>query len=803
MLKNFLTLAWRNLLRNKLHSIINIFGLAVGISSCLVIYLVVSFELSFNRGFEGYNRIYRIHSSFEDEVNRGVATATGDAVKDQFKGIQAVASFYTTQLNVLIPADRETLEHEKRIVFTDAAFFDVFDSYEWIAGSAGGLNKPFTTILTESRARMYFGTTDMRSVIGKEIVYHDSVSVTVAGIVKDLDFNSDIDFTDFISMASVRNSEWFQRAVRLDNWHYESGASQLFIRLDEQTPLEEVQAQLPVLDKLYQQHASTGNPHFTNNKHKLQPLSDLHFNAELEIFDHNGSPAHLPTLYALIGIAALLLLIGSINFINLETARAFRRAKEVGVRKVLGSTQRKLVFQFLTESFIITCFSIALALPLCELALNFFNEFIPAGVHLSVAELIFPLLVLLGTVSLLAGLYPAFVLSAFNPAKVLKSQVPVNGLSGTFLRKSLIVFQFTFAQALIIVTLIIGWQIDYLHTKDLGFDKDAIVYFFAPHNNADPRVLKTELEKITEVENVSLSGIPAAHRSASWTYIYQQQNNDRIEQEVCMRSIDENFLSVYNLELLAGKNLLPIDTAREILINETLLKKLGFTKPVEAVGSFVENHKKLLVISGVVKDFHIESLHTTIEPVMLMHSKRSYCLNVKLNARSDESFKTAMAKINSAWKNVYPEEPLQATFLDDMLDNFYQHEQRTSKLVITATGMAIFISCLGLWGLASYSVVQRTKEIGIRKILGATGRAIIILLSKDFVVLVMLAFAFACPVAWIAGNTWLQNFAYHIQISVWIFLLTIAGALSIMLTTVSYQTFKAALTNPVNSLRNE
>lgn len=803
MLKNFLTLAWRNLLRNKFHSIINISGLAVGISSCLVIYLIVSFELSFNKGFEGYRHIYRIHSSFEDEVNPGVATATGDAVSDQFKGIKTVASFYITSLNVLIPANSKTLDHQKGIAFTDPTFFDVFDSYTWLAGTAAELNKPFTTVLTESRAQIYFGTTDMKSVIGKEVVYHDSVSVTVAGIVKDLDFNSDIDFTDFISMASVRNSEWFQRAVRLDNWHYENGASQLFIRLDEQTNREEIQAQLPILDKIYQTHASTGNPHFTNNKHKLQPLSDLHFNGELDIFDHSRSPAHLPTLYALVGIAILLLLIGSINFINLETARAFRRAKEVGVRKVLGSTQRKLIFQFLTESLIITFFSILLALPLCELALNVFDEFVPAGVHLNIIQLLLPLMAVLVSVSLLAGVYPAFVLSAFNPAKVLKSQTPVNGISSAFLRKSLIVFQFTFAQALIIVTLIIGWQIDYLHTKDLGFDKDAIVYFFAPNNTADPKVLKTELEKIPAVSSVSLSGIPAAHRSASYTYIYHQQNNERVEQEVCMRTIDESFISVYNLELLAGKNLLPVDTAREILINETLLKKLGFKNPAEAVGSYIENHKRSLVISGVIKDFHIESLHTAIEPVMLMHSKNSSCLNVKLNARDDESFKTAMIKINTAWKTIYPEEPLHATFLDDMLNNFYQNEQRTAKLVITATGMAIFISCLGLWGLASYSVVQRTKEIGIRKILGATGRAIVLLLSKDFVVLVILAFVFACPVAWIAGNTWLQNFAYHIQISVWIFLLTIAGALFIMLATVSYQTFKAALTNPVNSLRNE
>jgi putative ABC transport system permease protein len=805
MLRNFITLAWRTLLRNKLHSLINISGLAVGVSSCLVIYLIVSYELSFNKGFQAYDHIYRIHSSFDNEFNSGVATATGDAVKSHFKGVQDVASIYSQQLNVLIPkaTGNISFEREKGIIFTDSSFFEVFDAYTWLAGSAKELNKPFTVVLTESRAKLYFGTSDINSIIGKEIIYHDSVSTTVAGIVNDLPFNSDIDFTDFIGTASVRNSEYFQQAVALDNWHYENGGSQLFVRLEEETNPDDIQTQLPVLDKFYKDHSSTGNPHFSNNKHNLQPLNDLHYNAELEIFSHSGSPAHLPTLYALTCIAILLLLIGSINFINLETARAFNRAKEVGVRKVLGSTQRKLIVQFLTESFIITSLAVLLALPLCELALNFFKEFVPAGVELNIVELIFPLLILLAIVSLLAGLYPAFVLSAFNPAKVLKNQVSAGGLRTAALRKALIVFQFTFAQMLIIVTLIIGWQIDFLHTKDLGFTKEAIVYFFAPKNSNNPKILKTELEKIPEIQNVSLSWTPAAHRVVSYTYIYHDQAGERIQQEVCMRAVDENFLNVYDIQLIAGKNLLPIDTAHEVLINETLLKKLGFTNAAEAVGYPVAEYKKVLVISGVVKDFHLESLHTPVEPVMLIHSQNSSCLNVKLTPSEGQSLTAVLTKIEKAWKRIYPEDPLKVSFLDESINNFYQAEQRTSKLVITATSMAIFISCLGLWGLASYSVVQRTKEIGIRKILGATGRAIILLLSKDFVVLVMLAFAFACPLAWIAGNMWLENFAYHIEINAWIFLLTITGALFIMFATIGYQTVKAASTNPVDSLRNE
>lgn len=804
MIRNFITLAWRNLLRNKLHSFINITGLAVGISSCLVIYLIVSFELSFNKGFACYEDIYRVHSSFEDEPQRGIATATGDVIKSRFKGVKNVASFYTEQLNVLIPeANNKSFERAKGIIFTDSSFFDVFNAYTWLAGSAKELNKPFVVVLTESRARVYFDGSTMQSLIGKEIIYHDSVSVTVAGVVKDLPFNSDLDFTEFISTATIRNSKRLQGAIRLDNWHYENGNSEVFIRLHEQINLQEIKLQLPLLDKLYQEHANTGNPHFTNNQHRLQPLSDLHFDAGLGVFVHSHSPAHLPTLYALTAIAILLLLVASINFINLETARAFRRAKEVGVRKVLGSTQRKLITQFLTESFIITLFSILLALPLCELALNFFHEFIPSGVHLTMATLLLPLLIILISVSLLAGLYPAFVLSAFNPAKVLKSQVSVSRISGALLRKSLIVFQFTFAQALIIVTLIIGWQINFMHTKDLGFDKEAIVYFFAPYNSTDPRVLKTELEKIPEIRDVSLSGTPPSYQAVWYSYIYTQQGNENIKSEVCIRSADENFLNVYDIRLIAGKNLLAVDTAREVIINETLLKKLGFTNAVEAIGYPIENHKRTLMITGVVKDFHIESLHIAVEPVMLIHSKESTCLNIKVIPSENWSLTDVMTKIEKAWKSVYPDDPLKVSFFDESLNNFYQAEQKTSKLVITATSMAIFISCLGLWGLASYSAIQRTKEIGIRKILGATGRTIMLLLAKDFVFLVMMAFAFACPIALLSGNRWLEKFAYHIEINAWIFFITFAGALFIMLVTISFQTFKAATTNPVNSLRNE
>lgn len=805
MLTNLLTITWRNFKRNKFNTFINVTGLTIGLSTCLVIFLIVRFELSFNKGFTEYESIYRVHSSFSgifSGLNRGVPTAVGPTIRDQFTGVESVASFILFSSGVDIPSGNEVKDmgNQRDVVVAEPSFFNVFSEYEWIAGDAAALQTPFTTVLTESKANAYFGVSDA-SVIGKEVIYRDSLHTTVSGIVKDLNFNTDINFRDFISYSTIEKS-WLHKSIQLNDWSSVNSSSQLFVKLAPGTSIDKIETQLPVLSKLYKEHSEWD----VENNFNFQPFSDLHYNADTGIFDTSRAPAHLPTLTALILVAILLLVIGAINFINLETAQSLRRAKEVGVRKVLGSSRGRLVFQFLSQSFMITLVSVLLSIPLTKIGLKYFSEFVPEGVALNFLELVPFLLLLLVVVSVLAGLYPAFAISSFSPTKALKNQLSGAGNSGAmYLRKSLIVFQFTFAQVLIIATLIVGWQVNFLLTKNLGFSKDAIVYFDTPWQEEQGKtiVLKNELEKIPGIANISLSSAPPSYNGwSSSTITYRGKEELKIN--AFRKFGDVNYTTLYGIELLAGRNLLPSDTVKEFLINETLMKILGFTSPIEVIGEELALNDKVVPIVGVVKDFHIQSLHQKIEPVMIANEMNNFtCLNIQLAAAEGEQVKATLEKIEETWTTIYPDEKIQIEFLDDTVNNFYKSEQRTTKLVRTATGLAIFISCLGLFGLASYTATQRTKEIGIRKVLGATAQSIAVLLSKDFVVLVLVALLLASPVAWIAGNRWLETYAYKVEIKVWLFFITAIVGILIALVTVSFQTLKAANSNPVNSLKNE
>ncbi len=806
MLTNLLTITWRTLVRNKFHTFINIAGLAIGVSACIVIFLIVQFELSFNKGFQGYGTIYRVHSSFSgvfSGINRGVPTAVGTAIKEQFTGVESVAPFFVLASNVTIPTETELKDMERQadVVLAEPSFFDVFTEYEWIVGSPRALEKPFQTVLTESKAKIYFGVSDA-SVMGRTVIYRDSLSTTVAGIVKDLTFNTDIEFRDFISYSTLERS-WLNKNFPLNDWSSVNSSSQLFIKLQKETGIEKIAGQVPLLERLYKENSEWD----VENSFTLQPLSDLHYNSNTGIFDNSSrSPAHLPTLSALIVVAIMLLVIGSINFINLETAQSIRRAKEVGVRKALGSSQARLIMQFLSQSFMITLVAVLLALPIVKLALKYFDEFVPKGVELNLVALAPFVLLLIIVVSLLAGLYPAFALSSYSPAVAFKNQAVGGRNSGSmFLRKSLIVFQFTFAQLLIIATLIVGWQVNYLLTRNLGFNKDAIIYFNTPWYAKQEKaiVLRNELEKLAGVAKISLSGAPPASNGwSSSTVTYK--GKEEIKANAFQKFGDVNYTGMYGIEIIAGRNVLPSDTAKEFLINETLMRHLGFTNPVEVIGEQIEYSKSQIPIVGVVKDFHIQSLHQKIEPVIIANAMKGFtCLNIQLSSGDGEKTKATLAGIEEVWKTIYPDDKIKIEFLDETINSFYKSEQRTTKLVRTATSLAIVISCLGLFGLASYTSTQRAKEIGIRKVLGATAQSIAFLLSKDFVQLVLVALVVVSPVAWFGGKQWLQTYAYQVEISGWLFMVTALVAIGIALITVGYQTLKAANGNPVNSLRNE
>lgn len=808
MIKNYLKVAFRSLLRNKFHAAINIIGLAIGVSACLIIYLIVSFELSYNKDMADYDRLYRIHSQFTGTfsgLNRGAPTAVAAYVKDNFKGVEATTLFFGFGSEVIIPAASEEKKagNQETVAITGPDFFTVFSSYEWIVGSPDVLTRPGQVVLTESQAKKYFGDGPVENFIGKEVIYRDSLVTSVAGILRDLPFRTDIEHTDFISIPTIE-STWLKKSYRMEDWASTNSSTQVFIKASPGTPLESLQAQLPQLSKKYAEFST-----WAVNAFNVQPFSDLHFNAETGIFDFSRDPAHLPTLITLIFVAILLLVIAAINFINLETAQAVRRAKEVGVRKVLGSTRSRLVMQFLCEGFLITLFAILLAVPLTEMGLISFSEFVPKGVQLSFISIAPFLLFTVFFIGLLASAYPAFVLSSFLPALALKNQSGSSSQSRTaYLRKMLIIFQFSFAQVLIIGTLVVGWQIRYMLNKDLGFKKDAVVYFYTPwyEKSEKTQLLKNELDRIAEIEGMSLNDGPPSENGWSSSNVKFHNGVEEISVNAYRKFGDVNYLDFFDIDLLAGRNLLPSDTAKEFLINETMVKSLGFEKPEEAIGAMIAYGEGKKPVVGVVKDFHTKSLHTAIDPVMMANTMKDFsCISMRFNTAHEEgaALKEGLKKVEAAWKKIYPEEPFKATFLDETIRNFYQAEKRVSKMVNTAMALAIFISCLGLFGLASYTATQRTKEIGIRKVLGASVQQIVMLLSKDFIVLVLIAFFIAIPIAWYGANTWLESYSYRTTLSPWMLAATALGAVLIAFATVSYQTFKAANTNPADTLKTE
>lgn len=810
MIRNYFTVALRTLLRNKFHSTINITGLAIGISACLIIYLIVSFELSFNKGISDNDRIYRIHSKFTGTfsgLNRGAPTAIAPYIRNNFSGVEQVALFFCFGSKVEIPTATESkkLEKQEAIAIVDSDYFKVFNSYHWIMGSPDVLIKSHQTVLTESQAKKYFGELELTNIVGKEVIYRDSLVTHVAGIVNDLPFNTDLAFTDFIS-APTAEASWLKKNYNLEDWTSTNSSTQVFVKAAPGASHQTLLDQLPQLTKIYDEKSSWD----ATNTFNVQPLSDLHFNSETGIFDFSRSATHLPTMITLIFVAILLLVIAAINFINLETAQAIRRAKEVGVRKVLGSSQARLIIQFLSEGLLLTLIAIVIALPLTEVGLNSFKEFVPEGVTLNLKDVLPFLLLAVVFIGLLASAYPAFVLSSFRPSLVLKNQTSISNPQSrsAFLRKMLIVFQFSFAQVLIIGTLVVGWQIRYLLNKDLGFKKDAVIYFDTPwwEDASKAQVFANEIASISEISELALSIDPPSSNGWSSQSVKLDNGKEEISVNAFRKFGDSNYLDFYGIDLIAGRNLEPSDTVKEYLINETLMKAFGFTRPEEALDKLIKQGDQKFPIVGVVKDFHTKSLHDAIDPVMMANETKNFtCFNIRLNAtqQTGDQLKVGLDKIETAWKKVYPDVPFEHHFLDETIKNFYQTEQRTAKLANTAMGLAIFISCLGLFGLASFTATQRTKEIGIRKVLGASVQQIVMLLSRDFILLVILAFIISLPIAWFAAYEWLSGFSYRTTLNAWMFVVTALTAILVAFITVSFQTVRAANANPVESLRNE
>lgn len=817
MLRNFFKTAWRSLLRQRVNTSINVLGLALGITVCLIIFLLVRFELSYDRFHPDKDRIYRVVTNKDNPNGEGlrgfVPNPVANALRNEVSGLETVAGFDVLFSKVIVQQEGKEAkvfdapkpgEDPSPVVVVQPQYFDIF-KYRWLAGNAAtALKDPFRVVLTEAEATKYFGPQDPDQWLGRRLMYADSLGVTVSGIVADWKENSDFGFRDFISYPTIHSS-FLKAQFATDNWGMWDYSNYVVVKLAPGVSPARVAEQFPAfLDRHFKQ-----DPDEERRALGLQPLADIHFNDKYP--DAYSRTASLPTLYGLAGIAVFILLIAAINFINLSTAQSVRRSREIGVRKVLGGRRGALMLQFLAETLVLVLAASALALLIANPLLAAFRSLLPRGVHLVVFQ--WPTLLFLAGIAvvtcLLAGWYPARVLAAYQPVLSLKGQGVLQLNNKSFLRRALIVFQFTVSLIFIIGTLIVARQIHFVLNMDLGFDHDAIVNMpSGPDGTAHRRsVLAQKFREITGVEMVARSiGTPLAARHNGTDIDYKAAKD--FKASASFDAIDTNYLRLYGIQLVAGRDLFSADTMREFLVNETCARELGFQHPADALGKIVDigmngGHGPIV---GVVKDFHSETMHEPIKPFFLTSFTRAeLLLSVKLATagQSGEHLKAMLGQLAKAYHEVYPERKFDYTFFDETIARLYDKEQKLAKILNIAMGIAIFISCLGLFGLAAWVAEQRTKEIGIRKVMGATVTNIVTMLSTDFLRLVVLAILIASPVAWYFMHKWLQDFAYRIPISWWIYAVAGAGAIGIALVTVSYQAFRAATANPVDSLRTE
>ena len=820
MIKNYFKIAFRSFKRHKLFTFINVIGLSIGICAALVIYLIVSYDFSFDKFHKDGDRIYRVVTdySFAGEVghNGGVTWPLGDAVKNEVTGLEGTAPFFTLNFSATIPNGTKAparFKDESNIVLVDARYFNMFP-YKWLAGSARtALSGPNQLVLSSDRAKAYFPSLSYGQMLGRQVVYEDTLKMTVTGVVQKFEENSDFKFQDFISISSINTAKSLKDQVPPD-WGSTTSASQLFIKLSPKTSPANVQKQLNALLKKYNPPKPEDKGSMVN--FTLQKLSDLHFEGKYGNFDMN-SVANKNTLYGLLVIAAFILVLGCINFINLSTAQASQRAKEIGIRKTMGSSRFQLINQFLSETFLITLLAVIISVALVPVVLKIFSDFISKDIKLDLPGhpgVIFFIVLLTITVSLIAGFYPALVLSNYKPVLVLKNQA----YSGThktrnaLLRKSLTVTQFIIAQFFIMATILVSKQIYYVLHKDLGFKKDAILVIGTPYKNnteSKKEVFAQQLRSIPQILLTSQGGAaPSSGGTTSQTTTYRDGKKE-IKTDLELKGGDENYINVYHIKLLAGRNLRAGDTTRQTMINETYAKILGFRDYKQAVGKYLgDKPKERREIIGVVGDFYQHSLHAPIKPMGIeyhggKYNNGTFHIALKPQTTNGKEWKTAIESIKTSWKRIYPDDDFNYSFFDESIAKFYESEQHMSKLLTWATGLSILISCLGLLGLAMFTTNLRTKEIGVRKVLGATVTQIVTLLSTELVLLVVLAFVIVTPLAWYAMNKWMQNFADKTSISWWVFALSGLGMLLTAFLMLSFQTIKAAVANPVKSLRSE
>lgn len=812
MFKNHLTIALRTLHKNKIYTAVTLIGLTAGIAAALLIFRMVSYELSFNKNFDNYDRIVHLVTEVklpdgEMEHNVCIPIPAMDVMEQQVGQFEAMSRM--KEMWVMLskpdpnggpPLHKFNMEEGETAFFTEPSFFKIFN-VEWLAGNPEtALVGPGVIVLTERYALKFFE--DAQQAIGQQLVLDNLVPVTVTGVIADLPVNCDFPIPFLSSWETFK--AYPDHFFYSTEWGSCSSNNQVYALLGSPDQLDAANAVLAQVGK-EEYKDRNGRKERT---HLLQPLSRLHYDEE-----YHNSGTHrisMARLRVLGGIGVLILIMACFNFINLATAQSALRAKEVGVRKTLGSGRRELVGQFMSETGIIVALAVLLGVNLaaiCAPLLKYVSD-VPDEVPFLANPLVWGFLATVSVVvTLLAGLYPSLALASFKPVTALRSKVGQSRLTGAPLRKSLVVLQFVIAQGLIIGAIITLLQLDYIRSRDLGFSKD-LVYNFGVGTDSSAMArhkgLKQDLLQIPSVEAVSFSSDqPLSGNTWDTNFKFASRPEDE-NYAITMKFCDADYQKTYGLRLLAGKWFEPSDTMRQGVVNMTLLRKLGINDPQEAVGQNLYlggGRNRPIEITGVAEEFHSHSLHQEHLPLLLT-TRSEFYWDVGVKIRPGDIAGT-VAAVQQSFDKVMPEQVFEGRFLDDSIARFYQDDDRLSATCKGFGLLAILISCLGLFGLAAHAAQQRVKEIGVRKVLGATTAGIVGLLSKDFLKLVLIALVIAAPLAYFFMDKWLDDFAYRIEIKWWVFVLAGVVAIAVSFFTVGYQSVKAALANPVKSLRSE
>ena len=808
MLKNYLKVALRNLWKSKGFTAINVIGLAAGLGVCLLIVLYVMDEVSYDRYNTKADRIYRIEAEiyfnntlFDAAISPKPMALT---MKKDYPQVEDMVRMNYSG-DILVKKGNSWIQ-DHHLAFADSTLFRVFTIPMLTGDPMTALNEPNSIVIDESAARRYFNTTD---VIGKTIEMENKTICKITGVIKDMPRQSHFHLSFIRSMRDSwhgDDNEWLS-----NNWYNYILARPGETREALQTRLDALVENNVGKELLDMLHTSTKDLSRQGNyfKYHLVPVTDIHLRSHKSYEQEaNGSITYV---YIFSLIAVLILVIACVNFMNLSTARSANRAKEVGIRKVAGSTKGHLIAQFLTESVLLSLFALVLALGIAVVLLPLFNGLSGKELHLATlfSSRLLPMLILLVfLVGCLAGSYPAFYLSSFQPIAVLKGKI-ASGFRSSWLRSSLVVVQFTISIGLIISTIVIYRQLNYIRTREVGFNREQVLVIHRAYLAGDPvKTFREEVERMPGVSGASLSGdLPTVGGGYNQNAWFKDASMD-MKRGVVLTSInvDEHYIPTLGMKMAAGRNFSPVGFASDsagIILNEAAVALLGFKDPIGArlyrPGDSLKSSVPFHVI-GVVKDFNFSSMHDKVGPLVMNLRDNRGSMAVRLKPGDPGNI---VRQVEAKWQTMAQGVPFDYTFMDSDFNNLYQSEQQTGQVFITFAVFAILIACLGLFGLVTYAAEQRTKEIGIRKVLGARVGGIVLLLSKDFTKLVLIASLIAFPLAWWFMHGWLQGFAYRVGISWWIFVAAGVIAVSIALVTVSFQTIRAAVANPVRSLRSE